>query len=477
MGKAVLRTSRASLASLWRPFVAAALACSALTVGAQATDQANEARAEIPTPTLAPMLARVLPGVVGISIVQDAERSNPLLRDPFFRQFFEDSARNKSRRPALSEARPAGSGVIVDAGRGLVLTNHHVIREASRVVVVLNDRRELNARVLGSDAGTDIALLKVEASGLVGVPIGDSDTMRVGDFVVAIGNPFGIGQTVTSGIVSAVGRGGLSPEGYEDYIQTDAAINPGNSGGALVNLRGQLIGVNTAILTGGQGSHGNIGIGFAVPMSMARQVIAQIQQHGEVRRGRIGVQAADLTPQAAESRKLGVKEGALLTTVEAGSPAQQAGLRAEDVVVSVNGRPVRGNADLRNCLALISVGSVAELVAWRGASRLSFAVTVAAISPPASAASRSDAGPPKKESAAGNWGLQLAPAGDGTLAVVEVAAQGRAHALGLRAGDHILAVNREPVASVEVFTRLLAAAGEKTLSVLRGETKLRITVP
>lgn len=429
--------------------------------------------------SLAPMLAKVTPGVVGISIAQQEGSDNPLLKDPFFKEFFEQSGKAKAApRAEQAEVRPAGSGVIIDAARGLVLTNNHVVHEASRVVVVLKDRRELPASVLGADPGTDVALLKIEARSLVAVPLGDADAVQVGDFVAAIGNPFGIGQTVTSGIVSAVGRGGISPEGYEEYIQTDAAINPGNSGGALINMRGELIGINTAILTGGQGNRGNIGIGFAVPVSMALEVASQIERFGEVRRGRVGIQSADVTPALVAEKRLEASEGALISKVEPNSPAQQAGLKMDDVVVKVNDRVIRSAADLRNRLALIPVGTTAQLVVLRGTTQTRIPVTIGPVptTPPtlaqaAPAGPRSEASPPS----ATNWGLQVAPS-NGTLAVTTVDPAGRAHALGLRAGDLILSVNRQPMQTAAALTAALSQAGDKVLSILRGDSKIRLTV-
>ncbi len=242
-------------------------------------------------PTLAPILAPVTPAVVNISVVtRSPEENNPLARDPFFRRFFG----LRAPEPQVS----AGSGVIVDAKNGYVLTNHHVVKDATAVFVVLKDNRRFQARLIGSDAGTDIALLAIPPEDLVEARFGDSDILQVGDFVLAIGNPFGIGQTVTSGIVSALGRTGLLPEGFEDFIQTDASINPGNSGGALINLKGELVGINTAII-GPAG--GNVGIGFAVPSSIARAVMAQLIRYGEVRRGRLGISMQDLTPALART--------------------------------------------------------------------------------------------------------------------------------------------------------------------------------
>lgn len=305
------------------------------------------------TTTLAPLVERVTPAVVNIAVVHRAPAAeNPLLRDPFFRRFFDvpDSA----LKPSLS----AGSGVIVDAARGYVLTNHHVIEGAQGIVVTLKDRRSFKATLVGSDPATDIALLRIEASGLTELPFGDSDALRVGDFVVAIGNPFGLGQTVTGGMVSALGRTGLSDEGYEDFIQTDAAINPGNSGGALVNLQGELVGINSAIL----GPGGNIGIGFAVPSNMAQAVMQQLVRYGSVRRGQLGVSLQELTPDLAMRFGLPpMTEGALIAQVERSSPAQRAGLRSGDIVVSANGRPIRSASSLRNQIGLTPVGSTLEL--------------------------------------------------------------------------------------------------------------------
>jgi serine protease DegQ len=308
--------------------------------------------------TLAPLLAQITPGVVNIAVRSRVERpANPLLEDPFFRRFF-DLPEVPRQRDVLS----AGSGVIVDARRGYVLTNSHVVANAEEVQVTLKDRRTFPARVLGSDPETDIALLQVDAPDLTAVPLGDSGRLQVGDVVIAIGNPFGLGQTVTSGIVSALGRSGLGIEGYEDFIQTDASINPGNSGGALVNSRGELVGINTAILgpTGG-----NIGISFAVPVNMARAVMTQLIEHGEVRRGRLGITIQDLTPALASSMGLDLRGGAVISEIEAGSAAARAGLASGDVIVAVNGQPVQDADDLRNLIGLMPVGTELAIVLYR----------------------------------------------------------------------------------------------------------------
>jgi Do/DeqQ family serine protease len=308
--------------------------------------------------TLAPLLADITPGVVNIAVRSRVERpASPLFDDPFFRRFF-DLPEVPRQRDVLS----AGSGVIVDARRGYVLTNSHVVANAAEVQVTLKDGRTYPARLVGSDPETDIALLQLDAPDLTAVPLGDSGRLQVGDLVIAIGNPFGLGQTVTSGIVSALGRSGLGIEGYEDFIQTDASVNPGNSGGALVNSRGELVGINTAILgpTGG-----NIGIGFAVPVNMARAVMTQLIEHGEVRRGRLGITIQDLTPALADTMKLDLRGGAVISEIEAGSPAARAGLAPGDVIVEVNGQAVLDADDLRNLIGLMPVGTDVAIVLYR----------------------------------------------------------------------------------------------------------------
>jgi len=312
-------------------------------------------------PSLAPMLEKATPAVVNISTRGKIQVTNPLLDDPFFQRFFNIPGITRER-----ETLSLGSGVIVNEKHGYILTNNHVIEDAIEITVTLRDGRELTAEVLGSDPDTDIAVIKVNAKHLRSISLSDSNQLRVGDFVVAIGNPFGLGQTVTSGIVSALGRSGLGIESYEDFIQTDAAINVGSSGGALVNLRGELIGINTAILGGGNGNQGNIGIGFAIPINMARDVMQQLIQHGEVKRGRLGVQAQDLTAELAKAFNIASAQGAVITQIEQGSPAQKAGVKVGDVITKANGRRIRSSIDMHNLVGMMRLGQAVELELVRG---------------------------------------------------------------------------------------------------------------
>ncbi|RJL05914.1 Do family serine endopeptidase, partial [Paracoccus siganidrum] len=395
--------------------------------------------------TIAPMLSRVTPAVVNIAVVSETPAiSNPLYNDPYFRRFFD------LRDPPMRRQMSAGSGVIVDAENGYVLTNHHVVAEASAISVTLKDGRQLQARLVGADQATEIALLRIEAEGLTALEIGDSDRLQVGDFVAAIGNPFGLGQTVTSGIVSALGRSGISREGYEDFIQTDASINPGNSGGALVTLDGRLVGINTAILTP---AGGNIGIGFAVPSNMAVAVMQQLIQHGEVRRGRLGIGMHDLTPDLAEALELGGVHGAVIANVEPDSPADKAGLKAGDVVTAIDGAPVQGATHLRNRLGLTPVGSPVQLTVRRAGSaqEIGLTMTVEAASSGDFAGTPLDGARLRDASRA-----EARRAGAAGIMVESVEPDSLAASAGLRRGDMIVAANRLRVASVADLREMVA---------------------
>jgi Do/DeqQ family serine protease len=422
----------------------------ALPAGPQAVISANTER------PLADVLEQVTPAVVNIAVTSSSSaETNPLYNDPFFRRYFN----MPEAQPRLS----AGSGVIVDAEKGLILTNHHVVADASEISVTLKDRRRFKAELVGSDQATDIALLRINATKLTALPFGNSDTLRVGDTVVAIGNPFGLGQTVTSGIVSALGRSGINIEGYEDFIQTDASINPGNSGGALVTADGKLVGINTAIIAP---AGGNVGIGFAVPIAMVSSVMEQLIDHGEVRRGRIGVTIQDLTPDLADALKLTDNSGAVVSSVEDGSPAAHAGLLAGDVIVSVGNHPISGSADLRNRIGLTSVGSDVAVEYLRDGARKTVTIRIA----PENAAAPAPAQPDRLE------GAQFQDAA-GNVFVSRVDEGSAAARAGLRAGDVIVAINRKPVATVaELRAALREASGTIALDLFRGGAKLFLVI-
>ncbi len=406
-------------------------------------------------PTLAPMLKNVLPAVVNIAasgkvIVQD----NPLLNDPFFRYFF----RGVPPMPRERRTQSVGSGVIVDTDNGYILTNHHVIKNAEVIYVVLKDKRRLKAKLVGSDPETDIAVLKVKTDHLTALPIGNSDKLQVGDFVVAIGNPFGLGQTVTSGIVSALGRTGLGIEGYENFIQTDASINPGNSGGALVDLRGHLVGINTAIVAP---SGGNVGIGFAIPVNMARGVMEQIVEHGGIKRGMLGVQVQDLTPELVKAMGLETTEGALIAGVTEGSAADKAGIKAGDVVVSFDGKPIRNSSQLRNMVGLKRVGEKVKIDLIRDGKRLTVTAKIGKAGPSGAVSGEI----PLLEGAQFS---KISP--DHPLygrvkgvMVASVEFGSPAWQAGLREGDVILSVNRKPVKSVDEFFSVASKSPNRLL--------------
>ncbi len=315
-------------------------------------------------PTLAPLVKVVTPAVVNISVQGKVRQDNPLYHDPFFREFFDVP------KQLEKEINATGSGVIVDAQKGYVLTANHVVAQASVVQIKTKDGRRFFAKLVGRDAATDVALLQVkDPDGLKSITLGNSDALEVGDFVIAVGNPFGLGQTVTSGLVSALGRAGLVKQGYEDFIQTDAAINPGNSGGALINLKGELVGINTAIISPGGG---NVGIGFAVPINMAKKVMTQLIATGRVERGRIGVVLEDL-----DAPENGHLDGARIREVSPGSPAERGGLRKGDIIVKADDLPIRSATQMRNLIGLTAVGQHIRVTVERNRSGASVTVEVA----------------------------------------------------------------------------------------------------
>lgn len=326
-------------------------------------------------PSLAPMLKRVTPAVVSVysrQTVRVASPLGPFANDPFFRRFFGVPAMPRER-----VERALGSGVIIDAQRGLVLTNHHVVENADGVSVTLSNGRSVEAEFLGSDPDTDIALIRIPAQNLTAIPLADSDQLQVGDFVVAVGNPYGLGQTVTSGIVSAVGRSGIPVAGFQNFIQTDASINPGNSGGPLVNLQGQLVGINTASFNPQGSMAGNIGLGFAIPINLARSIKDQlIANNGVVRRGTLGLESQDVDARLAKGLGLDAPRGAVVTRVFPGSAAAAAGVQAGDVVLAANGQRIDGSRALHNFEGLQGVGSRVALDLYRNGKPLQLSATL-----------------------------------------------------------------------------------------------------
>lgn len=420
-------------------------------------------------PSLAPLLEQVTPAVVNISVTSTVSaRTNPLMQDPFFRRFF-DLPEQMQEIPRQS----AGSGVIVDADEGYVLTNQHVIRGADEIVVTLQDRRRVEAELVGSDEGTDIALLKIDADNLHELPLGGSRDVRVGDFVIAIGNPFGLGQTVTSGIVSALGRTGINVDGYEDFIQTDASINPGNSGGALVDIDGELIGINTAIIAP---SGGNVGIGFAVPVAMASAVVEQLLEYGEVRRGRLGIIIQDVTPELAEALELGTAEGAVITQVQPGSAAEDGGLMAGDIITAVDGKRISNSTDLRNRIGLTPVGETVDVSVFRDGKRRTIEVEVGEIGQ--LSMSGGDTFNRLQGAEFRNLDLSHPRYDDARGALVASVEQGSpAWRNGLREGDIVIGVNRIRVRNVDELRSALERSGETfALNILRGNVRLFIVI-
>ena len=412
-------------------------------------------------PSLAPMLDNSKPAVVNIATQSHVRiQDNPLLNDPYFRRFFNIPEQQPRHRTKQS----LGSGVIFDAKKGLVLTNNHVINKADEITVSLTDGRSFQAKLVGSDPATDIALIKIPAEALVALPLANSDKLRVGDFVVAIGNPFGLGQTVTSGIVSALGRSGLGIEGYENFIQTDASINPGNSGGALVNLRGELVGINTAIFSPGQ-NVGNVGIGFAIPSNLVKQITDQLLEHGEVRRAYLGVQMQDVTPELASAFNLSSDKGAVVTRILEGSAADKAGLKVGDVITAIDDYHLVNSDTLRNSIGLLVVGQTIKLDILREGKSKQLTATVketkqapvqATVHPKLSGATFGDIEPSSP------YYGQI----DGVM-IYSVVANSSAWNAGLRGNDIITSVNKEKIKTLEDFKPLVQNDAPLLLNITR----------
>ena len=429
------------------------------------------------TDGFAPVVQPVLPAVVNIhasKIVKMSQQQMPFMNDPMFRQFFGQQFGQQDQQPQEQREHSLGSGVIVSSD-GYILTNNHVVDGASDIKVSLKDKREFKAQVVGTDPKTDIAVLKIPVTGLTPITFGDSARTQVGDFVLAIGNPFGVGETVTMGIVSATQRSNLGLEDYEDFIQTDAAINPGNSGGALINVHGDLIGINTAILTGEEGG-GNEGVGFAIPVNMARGIMDQLVKNGKVSRGYIGVGIEAVTPDLAKAFGMATPEGALVGEVEPDSPGAKAGLQRGDIILAVDGQAVSDEHDLRLRIAGMSPGQTVKLEILRNGQKQTVSVTL--IEYPDKTATASQ-GEPSSNALQGvqvdeltpqiAHELQL-PANTTGVVITDVDASSAAAEAGLQRGDVIQEVNRQPISNVQQYEKAIRASGngEVLLLINRG---------
>lgn len=448
--------------------VAALLSAAALTTSTTAPvafaalpSQALDAQ---PMPSLAPMVRRVSPAVVNIATrgtIKEAVQHNPMLDDPFFRRFFENP---QGQQPRERQFQSAGSGVIIDGKNGYIVTNYHVVENASEITITLLDNRSFSAKVLGTDEGSDLALLQAKQPNLVAMAIADSSQLEVGDYVVAIGNPFGLQHTVTAGIVSALGRSGINPDGYEDFVQTDASINPGNSGGALVNLRGELVGINSAILSR---SGGNIGIGFAISANMVRSVTDQLIKYGQVKRGVLGINIYDVTPDIAKEYGLAESSGALVAGVVQGSAAEKAGIRTGDVVTAIGGHTMKSAAELRRTIGMLRVGDKVEISLLRDGKPRDVTALV------------SEKGDADSGGSVIHKGLEGADLGDapGGGVIVKSVQEGSPAALaGLRANDLIVGIGRLPVVNLKALRDAAREAQMLLLNIRRGSQSLLLPI-
>jgi len=420
--------------------------------------------------SFAPVVKAVLPTVVNISSSKVVRTPNQLygpMMDPFFQQFFGDGADGRFNIPRERRERSLGSGVIVSP-EGYILTNNHVVDGATDIRVTLSDKREFKATIIGTDPKTDVAVLKVEGANLPAVTIGDSSKVQVGDYALAIGDPFGVGQTVTMGIVSAKGRTNLGIEDYEDFIQTDAPINPGNSGGALVNDRGELIGINTAILSHGSG--GNQGIGFAVPVNLAREVMDQILKNGKVTRAYLGIIPQDVTPSIAKAIGQSEPRGVLVGDVSPNSPAQASGLQRGDIILEVNSKPVANANELRMSISMMQPAAAVKLSVVRNGGRHDISVKLGQLPTPEEHAQmeKNDSQSALEGVAVDNLDAQTAqelglPPNATGVVVKDVSPSSPYADSGLRRGDVIQEVNRQPVKDVADFEKAMRKGGKEPL--------------
>lgn len=412
--------------------------------------------------TLAPMLQTILPSIVNIKAQIKITDINTLRELQKRRGITPD---NNDNTPLSGTATSVASGVIFDAKKGYIITNAHVVNDAQSVAITLSDGRHFTAKIIGEDKPSDLALLQITAKNLVAIPLGDSSKLKVGDFVAAIGNPFGLNQTVTSGIVSALGRTTLGIENYENFIQTDAPINPGNSGGALVNMQGQLIGVNTAILAP---DRGNIGIGFAIPINMIKSVVVQLIEFGNVKRGVLGIGAQDVSPELAEAFNIGSTKGAVITLVLPSSPAQQAGMQVGDIITSVNGSEIKSASDVVNTVGFLRVDSKVNINLLRSNKTLTVSVNLSDSKKRKQALEQSD---PFLYGVGLKHFTLLSPIHGNVEGVLVVSVEDGSNAWNadLRPGDVITSANQQKVMTVDALTAL-AKKSDKTLllNILRG---------
>jgi serine protease DegQ len=419
-----------------------------------------------PLPSLAPMLQKVTPAVVNISTKTRVRVSNPFFDDPVFRQFF-----GLQGSPREQVEQSLGSGVIVDAAKGYILTNNHVVGGADDITVTLQDGRNFKGTLVGTDPATDVAVVKITADHLEALPIADSSALRVGDFVVAVGDPFGLGQTVTSGIVSALGRSGLGGASFQNMIQTDASINPGNSGGALVNLRGELIGINTMILSP---SGGNVGIGFAIPTKIASSVMQQLITSGKVSRGSLGVQTQDITPNIAKLLGLKDNNGAVVTRVLPGSPADRAGLQVGDVVTAINGSSLQNADQLSNAEGLLPANSTVNLSVLRNGTTRQI---TAQLAPEKLATLDGGKLDPRLVGVTfSDLSEQQASQGLSGISVAAVNPGSRAAQAGLSAGDVIVGVGNRRITNLRDLQGLAAAKPRQLVLLVATENGLNYVV-